>query len=163
MIALLIFWPRSSEASFETCHLSGAQRSYLQFSYVYGAPYGFGYTLAAIAMRESMLGLYKINLQDPSAGLYHVTTDKVIRHFNWVDTPFNHNRAAQLMMEDPVLSAYLAVQELKLWQRVHGKGNWRKIWASYNGGTRGNAAYGDIIAQNIQTIKDCGWLRHNYE
>lgn len=98
----------------------------LQFSYERSDPHNYGYTLAAISYAESRAGLWNINLQDPSAGYYHVTLDKVLTRMGWEDTPFNRNRAAQALIDDPILSSDLAIEELKLWTSIRG-GRWRNI------------------------------------
>lgn len=158
LIALIVLFMCREALSFSNCQLTDDQRFVLEFSYAYGEVYGYGYTLAAIAMQESRLGDYRANIYDPSGSSYHVTLGKVLRHFGWADTRFNRNRAMQLLMNDDMFGAELAVKELQLWERVHGEGEWMRVWASYNGGTLGNRDYAKIILRNIELIKRCNWI-----
>jgi hypothetical protein len=146
----------------EECSIADDQLSAIRFSYRYAEPYDFGYTLAAIALKESNAGKWKINIQDPSGGLYHVTLDKVLSIKDWEDTPFNRNRAMQLLVNDDKLAARIAVEELQMWKDVNA-GDWLSTWASYNHGWNGpnterGQAYAEDIRQLIQKIQYCGWV-----
>ena len=146
----------------EQCNLSDSQLLAVRFSYEQGRPYDFGHTLAAIAIQESNAGKWKMNISDPSGGLYHVTLDKVINHFGWEDTSFNRNRAMQALVDDDHLAAELAIKELEFW-REYNSGIWLDIWASYNAGTNGpnterGQAYADDIRITIRQMEYCGWV-----
>ena len=146
----------------EECALSEPQLDVIRFSYSYGLEYDFGYTLAAIALKESNAGRWKVNLQDPSGGLYHVTIDKVLQMNGWEDTTFNRNRAMQILIDDDIISAKIAVEELQMW-KDHNSGVWLDTWASYNHGWGGpntdrGKAYAQDIRQLIQKIQYCGWV-----
>lgn len=143
------------------CLIEPSQMAAIRFSFEYGRAYDLSYTLAAIAMKESMAGLWKINLQDPSGGLYHVTLDKAIRKLNIKDTNLNRNVAMQTLVDDDYFSAEIAVEEILFWKRKSG-GNWNSVWAKYNAGSFGDKTtrgklYAVDIARNIQKIKHCGW------
>lgn len=73
----------ASAAVANTCNLTAGQYQVLDFSFYEGRKYDLGYTLAAIAMKESNLGDWVVNLNDPSAGDYHVTLNKVLKHKGW--------------------------------------------------------------------------------
>lgn len=154
-IILVLF--STTTSAFEDCRLTQQQASVANFAYSYGKPFDYGYTMVAIAMEESRLGKWNINIQDPSAGPWHVTLDKGLQYKGWDDTPFNRNRIAQLLMEDIYFAAHLAIEELLFWHRVR-EGNWRQVVSSYNGGWRGNEAYLKKISRNIDIIKRCGWV-----
>jgi hypothetical protein len=146
----------------DECSLTEAQIDSVRFSYHYGQPYDFGYTLAAIALKESNAGKWKINIHDPSGGLYHVTLDKVIKINGWEDTPFNRNRAMQLLVDNDKIAARIAIEELQMWKE-HSSGNWLSTWASYNHGWNGlNTERGQLYAQEIreliQKIQYCRWI-----
>lgn len=139
------------------CKLTDHQRSVVDFSYSYGKGYDLGYTMVAIAMRESDLGRWNINLQDPSAGPWHVTLDKGLKALGWRNTPLNRNKVAQKMMEDYHFSAKLALDTI-LWWKNYRKGDWRGAVSGYNGGHKGNPSYVKIIINNIKKIKMCKWI-----
>lgn len=153
-LTLMLLFAASAHAS---CELTPEQERVLHFSYAYGEPHDYGYTLAAIALQESHLGKYNISLGDPSAGAYHLTIDKAVDKLGWAHTPFNYNRAAQLLMDDIEFAAELAVEVIDWWHTYH-KGNFYKVWSSYNGGFKGNQLYADKIYANIKKIKHCKWL-----
>lgn len=158
MIVFLIFIFFSEDAdAFEDCTLTKQQETVVRFSYAYGDPHDYGYTMIAIAMQESRLGKWRLNLDDPSAGTYHTTLDKGLKKLGWANNPYNRNRVAQMMIDDEFFAAELALETIIWWDAYH-KGDWRSVVSSYNGGFRGNPAYVDMIAKNIQTIKRCGWL-----
>lgn len=142
---------------FASCELTPSQQSIVHFSYSYGAPHDFGLTMVAIAMEESDLGRYRINLQDPSVSSWGVTVSKAIKKLGWRDTPFNRNRAAQLMLNDIYFSAGLALETLLWWNDVRD-GDWRRVVESYNAGYGSNKEYVSRIIENINTIKQCKWL-----
>lgn len=159
MVASVLLLASTTQANepFTDCSLTKEQESVVRFSYEFGKPVDLGYTMAAIAMRESLLGKYRINLSDPSAGVYHTTIDKGIAKLGWADNGFNRNRIAQRMADDIYFAADIALDTL-VWWKSHHNGDWRKTVSAYNGGHRGNPQYVDSIIQNIHTIKRCGWL-----
>lgn len=145
----------------EECFLTPSQIEVVRFSHNYGKPYDLSYTLAAIALKESNAGKWKINLQDPSGGLYHVTVDKAVKELGYEDTAFNRNRAIQALVNDDNLAAKIAVNEILFW-REQIAGSWLDTWASYNHGWNGKntergQAYAEDIRQLIQKIQYCRW------
>jgi len=105
-----------------------------------------------------MAGKYLINLQDPSAGVFHITINNALVYLKWEDTSFNRNRAAQLLIQDFQLAADFAMINLQFWKDQYG-GNWSKIWASYNAGWdwKNGKGYSKDIKSKIQRIKMCRW------
>ena len=149
----------------EECKLTDDQMSKVKFSIDYAQEYDMSYTLAAIALKESNAGRWKVNIQDPSGGLYHVTLDKVLTYYGWEKTPFNLNRAMQRLVDNDTLAAELAVKELLFWKDLNS-GNWLDTWANYNAGTHGKNTtrgkqYAEDIRQLIVKIKQCGWDETN--
>ena len=151
---LLMFMSFYANAS---CDLTPEQDRILRFAYAYGSPHDYGYTMVAIAMEESNLGEWKINLSDPSAGTWHTTIDKAVDKLGWKHTPFNYNRAAQKLIDDEYFAAAIALETLLWWDKVR-EGDWRKTVGSYNGGWKMNNDYVNRIAGHIRKIKDCHWL-----
>lgn len=99
----------------------------------YGLKSGYGYTMAAIAWKESCAGEYRINLSDPSAGIYHAYIPGVIKKNNEEDNSFMRNMVAELLIRDDDYASKLAIEELLYWHKVRG-GDWQKVVKSYNKG-----------------------------
>lgn len=160
IIILCLLVASCAPAVASNCNLTGSQYQVLDYSYYAGKPHNLGYTLAAIAMKESNLGQWVVNLSDPSAGDYHVTLDKVVLMKGWENTQFNRNRAASLLIKDKELSASLALNELLYWQ---GRFNSRdKAVKAYNEGNNWKSVkaekYLADIEANIRHIKSCNWI-----
>ena len=108
------------------------QKEVLLRSYLAGYQFGFGYTLAAIAWKESCAGEYKMNFQDPSAGIFHAYIPGVIKRYPKLkQNGFTQNMVGAMLVEDDKFDAQIAISELKFWDKIH-KGNWRNIVKSYN-------------------------------
>tara|TARA_R110000803_G_scaffold13482_9_gene37907 strand:- start:1539 stop:2066 length:528 start_codon:yes stop_codon:yes gene_type:complete len=124
-------------------------------SYILGEKQDLGYTLSAIAWKESQAGSYPINISDPSFGVHHILITSAIKRSGLKDTSFNRNRLAAKLLEHKVSSMY-AIQELKFWQRKY-ENDWIKVWASYNAGYswQNGLKYANDIKQRIQLIKLC--------
>lgn len=113
---------------------SSSQKEVLLKSYLAGEEFGYGYTLAAIAWKESCAGEYKMNFQDPSAGNFHAYIPGVIRKYPTLkQNGFTQNMVGALLVEDDDFAAKVAISELKFWDLEH-KGNWKNIIKSYNKG-----------------------------
>lgn len=153
----MIFSVLFSVSALAKCDLTPEQQSVLHFSYSYGAPHDYGLTMVAIAMEESNLGKWRINLSDPSASPWHVTIDKAVDKLGWEHTPFNYNRAAQLLMEDIYFGAAIALETILWWDDVRD-GQWRRVVESFNAGYGSNPEYVRRIIGHINTIKECKWL-----
>lgn len=128
----------------------------------YGLKNGYGYTMAAIAWKESCAGEYRINLSDPSAGIYHAYIPGVIKKHNEEDNSFMRNMVAELLMRDDDYASKLALDELLYWHKVR-EGNWQKIIKSYNKGfswekdsQRNKMAndYYEDIKKRVQILQD---------
>lgn len=159
-IILCLLVASCAPAAASSCNLTGSQYEVLDYSYYVGKPHNLGYTLAAIALKESNLGQWVVNLSDPSAGDYHVTLNKVIRLKQWENTQFNRNRAASLLIKDRELSSSLALNELLYWQtRLN---SWDNAVKAYNEGSNWNSVkaekYLADIETNIRHIKSCNWI-----
>lgn len=113
---------------------SDKQKQVLKEAYRLGEPFNVGYTLSAIAWQESSCGLFLVNMQDPSAGVFHNNIKSVLRRHDIPETNFQINHMAQRLIDDMEFSASEALAELEFWQTIHGKNSWFLIWQSYNGG-----------------------------
>lgn len=106
----------------------------IRYAYHYGKKHDLGYTMAAIAWKESCAGLYRINFDDPSAGIYHAYLPNVIkRHYKKRNTSFRRNVVAERLIRDPEFASQIALDELLYWKRIR-KGNWKDMIKSYNKG-----------------------------
>lgn len=133
--------------------LSKYQFSVLKYSCKVGIKYNLCYTLSAIAWQESDFGLYNIDLQDPSAGIYHIKISNAMYYLKLDNTPFNRNRVAQWLMRYPGLSSKLAIKELRYWLRYWG-GSWYKAVGSYNGGFKPNNNYANEIVRKVKFLEN---------
>lgn len=128
---LLAIQPVSANSCRSISALQQEQLEVLQFSYQRGEEFGLGYTLAAIAWVESQAGLYPINIDDPSFGVYQVNIHTAIRRSDMKDTVLNRNLLATQLLEIDTGADY-ALQELLFWQDY--RSNWRDVISSYNAG-----------------------------
>lgn len=109
------------------------QRQVILKAFKYGFKSGFGYTMAAIAWKESCAGEYRVNFADPSAGIYHAYIPGLIRKHKQKDSSFMRNVVGELLMRDDKFASQTALEELNYWQKVR-KGNWYEVIKSYNKG-----------------------------
>lgn len=131
-------------------NFSEKQIEYIVSSYIWGKPYGLENVLPAIAWQESCAGLYKINVYDPSAGLFHAYIPSVMaRHSSLKNNKYNRNKVAQMLINDDLLSASEAIEELKFWENYYKQNkNLYKTLSieelmimSYNRGNRWHKSY----------------------
>jgi hypothetical protein len=159
--SILLLVSVDSEANASECKLvhslSDKQLGILVKSYHAGVDDGFGYSLAAIAWKESLAGVIKINAFDPSFGIYHISLTTAASR-EGVSGNFRKNMLAQRLIDDDDYAAYHAIQELKGWSVRHN-GDWRLMWASYNGGNSWHKAkpqaYAKEIAERVRMIQKC--------
>ncbi len=109
------------------------QKQVILKAFKYGAKSGFGYTMAAIAWKESCAGEYRVNFADPSAGIYHAHIPGLLKKHKQKDTNFMRNMVGELLMRDDDFASATALEELNYWHRVR-KGNWYEVIKSYNKG-----------------------------
>ncbi|WP_095298575.1 hypothetical protein [Helicobacter sp. 12S02232-10] len=110
------------------------QKQVILYAYNYGAPKGLGYTMAAIAWKESCAGEYMVNFSDPSAGIYHAHIPGVIKKYGkYKDTSFIRNLVGELLMRDSEFASKVALDTLLYWQKRRD-GNYKDMVKSYNKG-----------------------------
>lgn len=153
--------------SIENAQASGAcsifdknQRDVLQRAYNYGKQSDLGWTLAAIAWRESSAGADIVNFNDPSFGVFQVHLKTASSHegFDWHQDPQRALMVAQRLITDFEYGADHAIQVLEFWKRRH-KGNYRKMLASYNAGYRYAKGAGQAYAKDVAS--KVNYLRTN--
>lgn len=110
------------------------QKAVIKKAYEYGSRYGLGSTLAAIAWQESCAGVYLVNFQDPSAGVFHAHIPNILKRYkNLKDNGFTANMVGQKLINDFDFSAKEAIKELLYWKKIY-KGNLENMIKSYNKG-----------------------------
>lgn len=139
--------------------LSVQQYKVLVKTYVKGYPFDYGYTLTAIAWKESCFGKYPINLGDPSFGVFHSLLSTVVSRNNVSETYWNTSRIAERLLLDFDFSFSQALAELKFWENYWTSKGVSRVWShtvqSYNAGFNRNveAPYRDDILLRIQILK----------
>ena len=117
----------------------------------HGKENGLSYSLMAIAIKESGLGKYLVNVDTKDYGLYQANIKTVINRENASDTSWNRNVFAMKLISDFQFATKNAIEELSYWQKVHNN-NWSKVWSSYNGGWRYNSDAAKQYSKDIATI-----------
>ncbi len=122
----------------------------------HGKKNGLSYSLMAIAIKESGLGKYLVNVDTKDYGIYQANIRTVISRENAQDTSWNRNVLAMKLITDFQFATKNAIDELTYWQKVHNN-DWTKVWSSYNGGWRYNSdaarQYSKDIASIIRELK----------
>ncbi|MFK2822339.1 transglycosylase SLT domain-containing protein [Arcobacter sp. YIC-80] len=116
-----------------------------------GEKYGLSYSLMAIAIKESSLGKYLVNVNSKDFGLYQANIKTVISRAKVRDTSWNRNRYAMKLISDFSFATKNAIAELKYWKKVHNN-NWRRVWSSYNGGWSYNSKRARKYSRDIASI-----------
>lgn len=131
----------------------------LQFSRSIGGD-DWGYTLAAIAWKESSAGRALVRIEptgsykDVSYGIYHNLLRYTAKRAG-CSTRSCESKVVQELMTNPVKAAWYAMAELDYWKGRY-KGNHMKIWSAYNSGspTRG-VKYARDISKKIKYLRRC--------
>ena len=117
----------------------------------HGKENGLSYSLMAIAIKESGLGKYLVNVDTKDYGLYQANIKTVINRENAPDTSWNRNVFAMKLISDFQFATKNAIDELTYWQKVHNN-DWSKVWSSYNGGWKYNSDAARQYSKDIATI-----------
>ena len=116
-----------------------------------GKKYGLSYSLMAIAIKESSIGKYLVNVDSRDFGLYQANIKTVISRHKVKDTSWNRNRYAMRLISDFKFATKNAIAELTYWRKIHNN-DWRKVWSSYNGGWKYNSKRARKYSRDIATI-----------
>ena len=117
----------------------------------HGKKNGLSYSLMAIAIKESGLGKYLVNVDTKDYGIYQANIKTVISRENAQDTSWNRNVLAMKLITDFQFATKNAIDELTYWQKVHNN-DWTKVWSSYNGGWRYNSDAARQYSKDIASI-----------
>jgi len=131
------------------------QRSVLFASFRYGFNKDFGYTMAGIGWQESKNGRDRINLSDPSFGIYHNLLGSVINREGVRNTAYYRNKYANKLVQNDEFARSQALSELLYWESYHLRksgraGLWQKTVRSYNAGGSYNCKEADNYYINIK-------------
>lgn len=112
------------------------------------------WTATAMAWQESQFGRWQVSSNNGTwdCGMFQNNTKSVAKREKIPDNAYNRKELCTDLITDFNFSYLQFAAEISFWERVH-KGNWRKIWASYNGGWKGNKEYAQQIAIRIQILK----------
>ncbi|MDD2508018.1 MAG: transglycosylase SLT domain-containing protein [Aliarcobacter skirrowii] len=116
-----------------------------------GKDSGLSYSLMAIAIKESKLGAYMINISSKDFGIYQANITTVLNRQNIRDTSWNRNVFASKLVFDFEFATQNAIEELTFWKKVH-KNDWHKVWGSYNAGYRHNSKKARTYSREIASI-----------
>ena len=164
IISLLTF---SVSAATECPRLEPSQVAALKFSYEYGKPYDLGITLAAIALKESSAGKWKINALSSDYGMYHGNVKTICTQAGVIHSSFKCNMEIQTVVDNDAKAAEHAIETLQYYRDYHSKRNYEGIVyelmiRSYNRGWSFYDADGDEYWKEFQTnfyqVKECGYL-----
>lgn len=150
--------------------LTGDQRKVLRKAYHYGLPYDYGLTMAAIALKESSAGQFKLNYISNDFGAMQININTASRTLG-ITNRFQKMRLAERLVNDDEFSYYLAQTVLEHFQRRRIMTNqvWQEMIKSYN---RGNLwktdpdenavaeEYLDDVRRNVNLIRSCAsWAK----
>ncbi len=119
------------------------------------------YSLLAIAWKESDLGRYLVNLDDPSAGCFHNLLSSVIAREKRNNNSWVQSRVLEKLVTDFDYGLYHATAELNFWDKLYtekpikGLPNWRAVISSYNAGHtyKNGKAYMLDIVERVKVLK----------
>ena len=117
----------------------------------HGKDQGLSYSLMAIAIKESRVGKYLVNVDTKDYGMYQANIKTVISRENAKDTSWNRNVLAMKLISDFQFATKNAIDELTYWQKVHNN-DWTKVWSSYNAGWKYNSKEAKLYSQEIASI-----------
>jgi hypothetical protein len=150
-LLILIFISNIYASDFDINNLTPNEIETLKEIKRQGQQHGLSYSLMAIAIKESSLGKYLVNVDTKDYGLYQAHLKTVIDRQNVKDTSWNRNKFAMKLISDFKFATKNAIEELAYWQKIH-KNDWTKVWSSYNGGWKYNSKAAREYSQDIASI-----------
>ena len=155
-LLILMFISNIFASDFDIKNLTQDEIETLKEIKIQGQKHGLSYSLMAIAIKESSLGKYLVNVDTKDYGLYQAHLKTVIDRENVQDNSWNRNKFAMKLISDFKFATKNAIDELVYWQKIH-KNDWSKVWSSYNGGWKYNSKaardYSNDIAAIIRKLK----------
>lgn len=140
--------------------LTSEQKKVLNYTIEQGKKHNLGYLLAAIAWKESNLGLWPMNLDDGKYGsysIYHIQLDYYLKREGIKNTSWNRSRHAEVLLLDIDRATEAVISIIELWKRTHKTASVTdKVIKSYNAGynVKSTAAinYHNDIQKRIDAI-----------
>lgn len=145
--------------------LSLLQKSTLHIAYKYGEPDSYGYTLAAIAWKESSAGKFRLNIESNDVGLFQinartaVNTMKVTNHYKKIEL-------LQDLVYNDRLASYIAISVLEYFRKDRTLTNqvYKEMLMSYNTGSQWQSddkmrqratEYANDVRRRVSLLKQC--------
>ena len=147
-------------------HVNEDQQEVARFIIHNASKYNLKYTLLAIAFKESQWGKYRINLADPSAGIFHKMLPYYCLQLGLQPNKWNESRLAERLMNNDAESFMVALCDFKKDYRHfrlmgYSKGlAWRYSIQAYNAGINNYKAgyhYYKEIVMIIKALKHLGY------
>ena len=137
------------------------QQHVVNRAYELGVKTDMGWSLAAIAFKESSAGKFLVNEVTKDYGVFGINiktatrrTQKLLGGVSLTQEQIDGlSRHLTVDFND---GAMFAILELKFWIKVHGD-DWKKVWSGYNGGYSGSQAsldYADDIISIMKKMKN---------
>lgn len=149
----------AAKYNFEQCkRFSDSQIEILRDAWFAGADRDYGWTLAAIAWKESSAGDKLVNPAGPAFGVFQNLSSTVTRRLHQEGTKITRRQVEVKLIGDFGFAAEMAMAELDYWKMRHN-GNWNKSIQSYYGGNTPNSAVAQAYRADI--VKKIRFLRVN--
>ncbi len=151
LLLIILFITNIFASNFNAKKLTSQDIKMLKEIKKQGKKYGLSYSLMAIAIKESSIGKYLINVDSKDYGLYQANIKTVLSRQKAKNTPWNRNKYAMRLISDFQFATNNAIEELVYWKKVH-KNDWKKVWSSYNGGWKYNSKKAKNYSRDIAII-----------
>jgi hypothetical protein len=131
----------------------------LQIAFVTGYEYDRGYTLAAIAWKESMIGghIIRVNTSDGLYGSWGVGNMQLTTAMLLTDLDNSWEARAVLapkMMNNDVFSLDLSMQYLLRYQHLE----WFQQIMKYNGAGEAAEKYAEDVIERVHLLRECNYF-----
>ena len=140
-------------------HLSEEQQTVMNFVAYNAEKEDLKYTMLSIAFIESQFGKYKINLNDPSCGIFHKLLPIYAIQLSLKPSKWNESRLCEQLIKSPALALKIAIEDFKhnyIHFRTKGYSknvSWRLSVMSYNAGISNYKAGSKYYREIVKIIK----------
>ena len=154
MIAMITASLYGNALDRELDRLTECQQDILFKTYRLASEYNLQWTMTAIAWQESRFGKNMIGRTTPDFGVFQISLKSFKARYKKVlkDDKVTEVQMVRMLLEDYDLNFTASLAEIKYWQHRHNN-NYSKIWASYNGGHKGNPVYSAAIKKKIKALR----------
>lgn len=147
----------------EFVKLSPQQKQLLRQTFIRGSSYNLGYSLTAIAMKESDSGKYQLGVNSATSfdcGPFQANVSVVLRRLGRTNSYYSRSEICTKLISNYDYAFTEAVFALQFWHK-HSEGDWRKTWAHYHCGYKISSdrcrSYSRTIKANINLLKRVGY------